>query len=222
MSYNWVNKVQVRLGVNREKAEATEASINEIAESICTFHDISFSNPNSKTVNFVVYSTLSELYGIFASAYGGMTKITVADGVTTDMSAPVENYLQLAEYWGDKALTELDKLETEGIIEGSGITGNITQTKKILASMYESIEEPPMSAPDVQLRETGSSTVILWDVDDSLIYSKVEVFLDDSTEAAFESTSRYDVTYTTSVDFTSVTVTKTDTMDRTVSTTVEA
>jgi hypothetical protein len=222
MSYNWVDKVTIRLGENRNKDEVNYSTISEIVESICNFHAVSYSNPNSKVVNFVVYSTLSELYGIFASAYGGMTKITVADGVTTDMSVPVENYLQMAEYWGDKALSELDKLEVEGIIEGSGITGNITQTKKVLASMYESLEEPPMSAPEVQLRETGSSTVILWDVDDSLIFEKVEVFLDDSTEAAFSSTSRYDVTYTTSVDFSSVTVTKTDTMDRTVSTTVEA
>jgi hypothetical protein len=222
MSYEWSDKVSIRLGKNWDKIEAKEEVINSIVESICNFHDISYDNPNQKVVNFVIYSTLSELYTIFASGYGDMTKITVADGVTTDMSAPVKNHLQLADYWGDKAKDEFETLSAEGIIEGSGITGNITQTKKILASMYESIEEPPMSAPDVQLRETGSSSVIIWDVDDSLIFSKVEVFLDDDTEASFESTSRYDVRYTTSEEFTSVTVTKTDIYGRIVSTTVEA
>lgn len=222
MSYNWFNKVSIRLGKNWDKIEAKEEVINGIVESICDFHDISYANPNLKVVNFVVYATLSELYSIFASGFGDMTKITVADGVTTDMSVPVKNHLQLADYWGDKAKDELEILAAEGIIEGSGITGNIVQTKKILASMYESIEEPPMSAPDVQIRESGLSSVIIWDVDDSLIFSKVEVFLDNNTEAVFESTSRYDVRYITSETFTSVTVTKTDINGRIVSTTVEA
>lgn len=209
MAINWYNKIRYRLGINANRSEVNEDVVDEIVKDICETKGISYLNPDSTVTNFVVFEAVSELYEILASSYGQNTEITVADGVKTDLSVPVKNFLKISQAYREKANEEA--MNAEGL---EGGIGSISQNTMILASEYEAIEEPPLSKPNVNIRTEGSTTLILWDVDISTKFKKTEVFFDGSSDAAYSTTSRYNTQYSTTDEISSVKVVKTDNLDR--------
>lgn len=215
---DWYQKVILRL----ENIDVSKEDVDSLAEDICRVNGISFTNPDATSENFVVYSILEEVYIREASKFAPLTKISVADGVTTDLSKPVENYTKLSKAWHDKA----EQLRADFAI-GSGY-GILEQKTSVLSSIYYAEEEEPLTAPVVDIREGITGKHIIWDIDDSIILDKVEVYVNGDSEPVYTTTSRYDIKYIyvesehSGIALTSVKVVKTDDSGRTVDTEILA
>lgn len=205
---DWYKKITMRL----KKIQVSEDYIEELVEDICNSHGVSYINPAADAVSFIVYSALEQIYLDEIQNYADLPKMSVADGVTTDFSMASRRYSELASMYHDKA--QEAKLESNSI-DGFGI---IEQTTSIQSSIYYAIEEEPLNVPVVRIVEGITQTHIIWDVDDSIILAKTEVFINESEEASYFTTSRYDTKFGTSETVTSVKVVKTDTYNRTVET----
>jgi hypothetical protein len=182
-----------------------------IVETICDAHGVSFVSPEKTAVNFVVFSTLAQLYSILSTNHAQGVKITVADGVTTDLSKPVESYLKLAAFWQAEADKAAESSDSVYGVAGSFEIGDLVINETLVSKEY-----PPLSKPVVNV----SDLTISWNQDLSLSFSKLEVYLDDETDPAFTTESMYVSQYTSPTSFDKVRVVKTDTLDRTVYTTV--
>lgn len=208
---DWYKKISIRLGELKDRSEVNRDVVEELVQDICEHNSISYTNPPSSVKKFVIYETLSELALILAGTNAPFTKITVADGVTTDLSKPVDNFIDLSNVWKQVAQKAFE--DSDDIVTGSGV---IEQTRIISGSIYNNQEEPPMNKPYFDVREGSSLNHIIWDVDDSDIFQKLEVFINGSETAAYSTTSRYDTRYATSEELTEVLIVKTDVYDRTV------
>jgi len=214
---DWYSYVKPRLGDQKDRTEVNKETTEMIVQGICNVHKISYTNPDPTVINFVVYKTLEELYLVLASSFGSLTKITVADGVTTDLSKPVESFSALAEMWHEKA--EKEKLESDGLVTGYGL---IEQTRITNGGNYYAREAARMNKPTVDIREGITYNHILWDEDDSDILKQVDVYINGSETSSYTTTSRYETMFAVSnaTELTSVRVVKTDIYDITVETEV--
>ena len=210
--FDWYSNVVLKLGDNANRTECSKDNVNLIVVQLCDVHGVGYTNPEKSTINFITLEAAAEICENIAASHAHLAKTPVADGISVNLSDIYTQFIDLAEHYHARAAVAA---ETATGLENNGNVA--TQSTIIMKSDYDAQEAEPLSTPVIDIRYGSTTTVILWDVDESVILQKTDVYINEAEDVTYSTTKRYENKYTitnSETTLATVKIVKTDVYDR--------